>query len=73
MKLLLIEDEQDLANSIQTYLKGNNFVCEVVRNVKSALSKISTYDYDCILLDLMLPDVNGFDMLKELKRQNKTE
>ncbi len=73
MKLLLIEDEQDLANSIQTYLTGNNFVCEVVRNVKSALSKISTYDYDCILLDLMLPDGNGFDILKELKRQNKTE
>lgn len=73
MKLLLIEDEQDLANSIQTYLTGNNFVCEVVRNVKSALSKISTYDYDCILLDLTLPDGNGFDILQELKRQNKTE
>lgn len=73
MKVLLIEDEPDLANSIQSYLTGNNFVCEVVRNVKSALSKISTYDYDCILLDLMLPDGNGFDILKELKRQNKTE
>jgi DNA-binding response OmpR family regulator len=73
MKLLLIEDEQELANSIQTYLTGNNFVCELVINTKSAVDKISTYDYDCILLDLMLPDGNGFEILKELKRQNKTE
>jgi len=72
MKLLLIEDEQELANSIQTYLTGNNFVCEWAINAKSAIDKISTYDYDCILLDLMLPDGNGFEILKELKRQNKT-
>ena len=73
MKLLLIEDEQELSNSIQTYLTGNNFVCEWATNAKSAIDKISTYDYDCILLDLMLPDGNGFEILKELKRQNKTE
>jgi len=73
MKLLLIEDEQELANNIQTYLTGNNFVCEYALNVKSAIEKISTYDYDCILLDLMLPDGNGFEILKQLKRQNKTE
>ena len=73
MKLLLIEDEQELANSIQTYLTGNSFVCEWANNAKTAIDKISTYDYDCILLDLMLPDGNGFEILKELKRQNKTE
>ena len=73
MKLLLIEDEQELANSIQTYLTGNSFVCEWANNTKTAIDKISIYDYDCILLDLMLPDGNGFEILKELKRQNKTE
>ncbi len=73
MKLLLIEDEQELANSIKTYLTGNSFVCELVDNAKTAIDKISIYDYDCILLDLMLPDGNGFEILKELKRQNKTE
>lgn len=73
MKLLLIEDEKDLANSIQSYLKGNDFVCECVMNTKDAISKISTYDYDCILLDLSLPDGNGFEVLKELKHLNKTE
>ena len=73
MKLLLIEDEQELANSIQSYLTGNSFVCEWANNAKTAIDKISIYDYDCILLDLMLPDGNGFEILKELKRQNKTE
>lgn len=73
MKLLLIEDEKDLANSIQRYLKGNDFVCEWVMNTKEAISKITTYDYDCILLDLSLPDGSGFEVLKELKKLNKTE
>lgn len=73
MKLLLIEDEKELALSIQKYLTGKDFVCEWVYKMKDAVEKISMYDYDCILLDLMLPDGNGFDILKELKRQNKAE
>ena len=73
MKLLIIEDEKELAQSIQSYLKSNNFVCEMAIDGKTALNKISTYDYDCILLDLMLPDGNGFEILKELKKQKKTE
>ena len=73
MKLLLIEDEKELAVSIQNYLEDKNFVCEWVNNKRDAISKISIYNYDCILLDLMLPDGDGFEILKELKHQNKTE
>lgn len=73
MKLLLIEDEKELALSIQKYLTDKDFVCEWVYNKKDAIDKISIYDYDCILLDLMLPDGNGFDILKEVKDQNKAE
>lgn len=73
MKLLLIEDEPELAKSIQTYLTGKEFVCEWTDNTASALDKISTHVYDCILLDLMLPDGDGFEILKELKKQNKTD
>ena len=73
MKLLLIEDEKELALSIQKYLTGEDFICEWVENTKAAIEKISIYDYDCILLDLMLPDGSGFEILKELKSQNKTE
>ena len=73
MKLLLIEDEKELATSIQKYLTDKDFVCEWVNSTKAAIDKISIYDYDCILLDLMLPDGNGFEILQELKYQNKTE
>ena len=73
MKLLLIEDEPDLALIIQQYLTQNGFICESVNNTVDAIEKISIYNYDCILLDLMLPDGNGFDVLKELKKQHKSE
>jgi DNA-binding response OmpR family regulator len=73
MKLLLIEDEPELAKSIQKYLNGNEFICEWVDRFSAAIDKISVYEYDTILLDLMLPDGNGFEILKELKQQNKTD
>ncbi|MCB9360015.1 MAG: response regulator transcription factor [Flavobacteriales bacterium] len=73
MKVLLIEDEIELAENIKQYLKSNGIICEWANDVHLALDKIAIYDYDCILLDLMLPDGNGFEILKELKNQNKTE
>lgn len=73
MKLLLVEDEHDLAANILSYLKGNDFVCEWASNYQEALDKINAYDYDCILLDLTLPDGNGFELLKVLKTLGKTE
>lgn len=73
MKILLIEDEPQLVKSIQSYLEGNGILCEWAANIKFAIDKVSNYEYDCILLDLMLPDGNGFEVLNELKRQGKTE
>ncbi|QKG80693.1 response regulator transcription factor [Tenuifilum thalassicum] len=73
MKLLLVEDEIDLAKSIQDYLNSNDFVCEWAENFSSAVDKIAIYNYDCILLDLMLPDGDGFDLLTELKKLDKTD
>lgn len=73
MKILVIEDEYDIATSIKSYLKTNDILCEMAADAQSALDKIAMYDYDCILLDLMLPDGDGFSILKELKKLNKTE
>ena len=73
MKILIIEDELQIAQSIKDYFKPNGVHCETAATYKEALSKIGMYDYDCILLDLMLPDGDGFDILRELKRANKTE
>jgi len=73
MKILIIEDEQEIALSIKNNFKTNGVQCETENNCTSALNKIDNYSYDCILLDLMLPDGDGFDILRELKNQNKIE
>ena len=67
MKLLIIEDERDLSNSIVTYLSSENYLCEQAFTYNEAKDKINLYDYDCILLDLMLPGGNGLDVLREIR------
>ncbi|WPO89257.1 response regulator transcription factor [Chryseobacterium sp. HR92] len=73
MKILVIEDEAALSQSIITYLKQENYLCEVANNFNTALEKVDSYDYDCILLDISLPDGNGLNILKNLKENNKTD
>ncbi|AZA52174.1 response regulator transcription factor [Chryseobacterium sp. G0201] len=67
MKILIIEDHKDLAANITDYLKKEDYVCEVAPNAQEALEKIELFEYDCILLDLMLPDGNGLEILKHIK------
>lgn len=73
MKILLVEDEAILAKSMQNYLSDFDFICEHAAGVEDALLKIELYEYDCILLDLSLPDGHGFDVLKKLKELHKSE
>lgn len=67
MKILIIEDHKDLASNITDYLKKEDYICEVAADAKEALEKIELFEYDCILLDLMLPNGNGLDILKQIK------
>ena len=73
MKLLVIEDEQELCDSICTYLANEQFICERALDFHAALEKISLYDYACIVLDVNLPGGSGLDILNELKKQNKID
>lgn len=73
MKILIIEDETDLAYSMATYLKEESYLCELAFNCKTAMEKIELFDYDCILLDISLSDGNGLSVLKELKANKKTD
>lgn len=73
MKILIIEDEIELAKSISEYLSGENYLCEFASKFSEAMDKIETFNYDCILLDIMLPDGNGLSILEELKNQNKQD
>lgn len=71
MKILLIEDEQELSNSIFAYLKISNHICEQVFDYKSAYEKIGLYRYDCALVDINLPDGSGLDLVKKLKQTDE--
>jgi DNA-binding response OmpR family regulator len=73
MKLLIIEDEKALSNSISEYLNTENFKCETAYDFNTAMEKISLYDYACVILDITLPGGSGLDILKELKKNNKAD
>lgn len=73
MKILIIEDEKELAKDMTHYLKNENYRCELASDYQDAMEKIYAYEYDCILLDLMLPGGDGLSILSELKKQNKQD
>lgn len=73
MKILIIEDEADLRETIKESLLKEKYIVETAEDFTSALDKISIYDYDCILLDIMLPNGNGLELLEELKQAGKSE
>ncbi|MFA9389716.1 MAG: response regulator transcription factor [Prolixibacteraceae bacterium] len=73
MKILVIEDEPEMRGLIKQFLEDENYVVEEASNYYSGLDKIVSYDYDCILLDIMLPDGNGLDLLNELKKLDKAD
>src|SRR5210317_83583 len=72
MKILLVEDNPELSNSIVSYLNEEGTLCEAALTYYDAVDKIVSYGYDIIILDIMLPDGNGLNILKELHQQNIT-
>jgi DNA-binding response OmpR family regulator len=73
MKVLIIEDEKALSESIFAYLHSEHYTVETASDFHTAIEKISLYDYACIILDITLPGGSGLDILKELKVNHKAE
>lgn len=73
MKILVVEDEKELLKTITESLSKEYFVIETASNFHSASEKMGLYDYDCILLDIMLPNGNGLQLLEQLKKSGKSE
>lgn len=69
MKILLVEDNPELTQNVVNYLSAEGMICESVSTLFAAQDKILGFQYDCILLDLMLPDGNGLDLLDIIKAQ----
>lgn len=64
MKLLIIEDEVQLSQAMVTYLEGENYRCETAQSFNEAVEKLELHQYDCVLIDLMLPGGDGLDLLR---------
>ena len=73
MKVLIVEDEINLQSILKDFLAREKYSYDAVSTYAEASEKISLYNYDCILLDINLPDGNGFKLLDELHGVNKTE
>ena len=73
MKILIIEDEPEMRGVVKQFLEDENYKVETAGDFMSGMDKVVSYDYDCILLDIMLPGGNGLDLLYELNKLNKTD
>jgi DNA-binding response OmpR family regulator len=73
MKVLVIEDEKQLLKSIVKSLEKEHYVVETATDYPKAVQKAFVYEYDCILLDIMLPHGNGLELLEKLKDAGKSE
>ncbi|WP_346317539.1 response regulator transcription factor [Chitinophaga sp. YIM B06452] len=67
MKVLLIEDNVELASSISEFLAREGYICEVSYNIRDAQDRLISFQYDCVLLDIMLPDGNGLEILSFMR------
>lgn len=73
MKILIIEDEKDMLQNMEDTLLKENYIVETARDLDEAISKVGVYNYDCILLDINLPNGSGMEILNFLKENEKAE
>ncbi len=71
MKILVVEDNSELREVITQSLEKERYLVEVAADYSTASQKIAEYEYDCILLDIMLPDGNGLNLLREAEKDNR--
>lgn len=70
MRVLVVEDERDLNNIITKYLKKNNFNVDNVFDGEEALDYLNSAEYDLVILDVMMPKINGYEVLKTMRKEN---
>lgn len=67
MRVLLVEDDSAMAQSIETMLRSENYICDTTDMGEDGLEIGKLYDYDIIVLDLMLPDIDGYEVLRRMR------
>ncbi|THB71239.1 MAG: DNA-binding response regulator [Gammaproteobacteria bacterium] len=71
-RLLLIDDDIELCDLIAEYLCNEGFSIDIANNANTGISKALSEDFDLIILDVMLPDLNGYDVLKQIQKEKNT-
>jgi len=71
MKVLIIEDHRELARNIQDFLAAEGYICECSHTLEAAKEKLGLFQYDCILLDIGLPDGSGISLLHTIRSEHK--
>lgn len=70
LKILLADDVKELANAVGAILEYNNYEVDIVENGKEAVDKVENNIYDCIILDIMMPVMNGVEAVKQIRKLN---
>ncbi len=66
-RILIVDDEERIVNVLSEYAKFNDFEVDTAKDGYEAVEKVIENNYDCILMDIMMPNLNGFDAVKEIK------
>ena len=72
MRILLIEDDSKTSEAVETILRAEGHACDIAASGKTALDLARATEYDLILLDIGLPDVDGYDVLNQMRRTGVT-
>ena len=72
MRILIVEDEPDLLRSLAQALREEGYAVDTANQGEDGLFKAENYDYDAIVLDVMLPKLDGWEILKRLRKTKKT-
>lgn len=72
MRILLAEDERSMSNALKAILTKNNYSVDAVYDGEEAVSYVTTGDYDVVVLDIMMPKMNGIEALKEIRKKGCT-
>ena len=68
--ILVVDDDDRIRNLLKDYLNNNNFLTSSAKDGSEALEKISVFEFDLIVLDVMMPGKSGFELTKEIKKNN---
>ena len=71
MKILIVDDEIGIRTVIKEYCEDNNYQTDEAESGKQALNKLKVNDYDLMILDIMMPEMDGYSMLKELPKEKR--